>query len=57
MSAVAPRFEIPVAHSAPRYVKVATQPLPVGVTTDPSFRDVFVTEVQAVVFDAGSCGP
>jgi hypothetical protein len=41
------RFEIPIASTAASYLKVVTRPLAVGITTEPSFSSVFVTEVQA----------
>ncbi len=40
------RFEIPIAETAARYLKVVTRPLDAAVTTDARFRDVWVTEVQ-----------
>jgi hypothetical protein len=40
------RIEITIAQVQARYLKVTLQPLPPGLTADPSFRDVFVTEVQ-----------
>jgi hypothetical protein len=41
------RFEIPIADTQARYVKVVTRPLPLGVTTDRRFGSILVTEVQA----------
>jgi hypothetical protein len=39
------RFEIPIQLTQARYLKVVTQPLAPGVTTDPTFTDIFVTEL------------
>ncbi len=41
------RFEITIAETRARYLKVVTTRLPVGVTFDPQFANVFVTELQA----------
>lgn len=41
------RFEIRFPRVKTRYIKVVTKPLPAGVTTDPAFSDIFVTELQA----------
>lgn len=40
------RFEIPIAQTQARHLKVVTQPLPAGLTTDTAYANVFVTEVQ-----------
>ncbi len=43
------RFEIPIrvtTPTPPRYIKIVTKPLPPAVTTDRSFTDIIVTEVQ-----------
>jgi hypothetical protein len=40
------RIEITVSQTQARYLKVTLRPLPVGITTDLAYRDVFVTEVQ-----------
>jgi hypothetical protein len=40
------RFEIPVARTAARYVKVVTRPLAPSTTVDPQFNAVLVTELQ-----------
>jgi hypothetical protein len=40
------RFEIPVAQTAARYLKVTVRPLAVSATTDPRYASVLVTEVQ-----------
>lgn len=40
------RFEIPIAETSARYLKVVTAPLPVGVTSDRTFADILVTEMQ-----------
>lgn len=39
------RFEIPVQSTQARHLKVVTRPLAPGVTTDPRYTDVFVTEL------------
>jgi hypothetical protein len=39
------RFEISIQGTQARYLKVVTQPLAPGVTTDPTYNDVFVTEL------------
>lgn len=41
------RFEIAIAATQARYLKVVTKPLPGAVTADRRFADVFVTELQA----------
>ena len=41
------RFEIPIARTQARYLKVVTRPLAAAVTVDPRFADIFVTEAQA----------
>jgi hypothetical protein len=45
--ATAARFEIPMFGVQARYVKVVTRPLAAGITTDPRFASVLVTEIQA----------
>lgn len=40
------RFQIPIARTAARYLKVVTQPLNNGVTTDPTLQEINVTEIQ-----------
>jgi hypothetical protein len=40
------RFEIPIQRTQARHLKVVTLSLAVGVTTDPVFTDVFVTELM-----------
>ncbi len=40
------RFEIPISRTQARYLKVVTRPLPVGATSDPLYREIFVTELQ-----------
>jgi hypothetical protein len=42
------RFEIPIATTQARYLKVVTPPLSVAVTSAPEFEAVLVTEVQAL---------
>jgi len=46
-SAFQNRFELTIDKTAARYLKVVTRPLAAGVTVDPRFSDVFVTELQA----------
>jgi len=41
------RFEIPILRTTARYLKVVTKPLSTGVTVDPRYSDIFVTEMQA----------
>jgi hypothetical protein len=43
------RFEIAIADTSARYVKVVTRPLRQGVTVDPVFSSIFVTEMQALL--------
>jgi hypothetical protein len=45
------RFEIPIARTAARYLKVVTSPLAAGITADPAFADLFVTELEAFAVD------
>jgi hypothetical protein len=45
-SPFASRIEIVIPQRAARYLKVSLRPLATGVTTDPAFRELFVTEVQ-----------
>lgn len=40
------RFEIPIARTEARYLKLVVSPLPVGVTTDPALASVFITELR-----------
>lgn len=40
------RFEIPIPRTQARYLKVVTAPLPEAATTDPRFREIFVTDLQ-----------
>lgn len=40
------RFEIPIAQTQARYLKVVVKPLAAAVTTDTRYRDVLVTEMQ-----------
>jgi hypothetical protein len=40
------RFEIRIERTQARFLKVVTQPLPVGATTDPQFQEIFATELQ-----------
>jgi hypothetical protein len=48
------RFEIPIQQTRARYLKVVTRPLQAGVTTDPAFANVQVTELQAFLVTAAS---
>jgi hypothetical protein len=48
------RFEIPIAGTQGRYLKVVTRPLLPEATTDPPFESVLVTETQ---FISGPCQP
>lgn len=41
------RFEITIAETRARYLKIVTTPLPAGVTFDQQLASVFVTELQA----------
>lgn len=47
-----PRFEIPIAETTARYLKVVAKPLPAGATIDPAFRDILVTEMQVLLVTA-----
>jgi hypothetical protein len=40
-------FLVPIRETRGRYLKVTTQPLPAGLSTDPAFASVQVTELQA----------
>ncbi|HEU4382181.1 MAG TPA: hypothetical protein VFR85_01660 [Anaeromyxobacteraceae bacterium] len=40
------RFEIPIAQTQARYLKVVARPLAAAVTTDARYRDILVTEMQ-----------
>lgn len=40
------RFEIPIAETQAKYLKVVTRPLAVGVTIDDQYRSIRVTELQ-----------
>lgn len=42
-----PRFEIPIVRTQARYFKAVTRPLAPGITSDPAFETVVVTELQA----------
>ena len=46
VSPIQNRIEIAISQIHAKYVKVTIQPLPLAVTTDPSFRDIFVTELE-----------
>jgi hypothetical protein len=45
-SEVEDRLEIRIPQTRARWLKVTLQPLALGVTTDPVFRDLFVSELQ-----------
>jgi len=47
-------FEIPIAETRARYLKVVTQPLAAGVTTDPAYASVQVTELQLLLVTPAS---
>ena len=51
------RFEIPVRETRARYLKVVTRPLPSGLTVDPAFANVFVTEVQVFLVQSADSVP
>jgi hypothetical protein len=51
------RFEIPIRETRTRYLKVTTRPLQTGVTTDPAFASVLVTELQVFLETAASALP
>jgi hypothetical protein len=51
------RFEIPITAVQARYVKVATRPLLPGVTTDPRYASLFVTEIQLFELVEGTSVP
>jgi hypothetical protein len=51
-NAFVPRFEISIPETQARYLKLVAQPLPVGSTTDPAFRNLFVTEMQTLLIVA-----
>jgi hypothetical protein len=40
------RFEIPIAQTQARYLKVVVKPLAAAITTDTRYRDILVTEMQ-----------
>jgi len=46
VSPIQNRIEIAITQLHAKYVKVTIQPLPLGVTTDPAFRDIFITELE-----------
>lgn len=51
------RIEIAIAQTQARYLKVRLRPIPAGVTTDTTFRDLFVTEVQFLLVLPASLVP
>jgi hypothetical protein len=51
------RFEIPIASTRARYLKVVTKPLPPAVTVDRQFADILVTELQAYLVQAAGSVP
>ena len=48
-NAFQPRFEITIPETQARYLKLVARPLAAGSTTDPAFRNVFVTELQVLL--------
>jgi hypothetical protein len=55
-SALETRFEIPIARTSARYLKVVTRPLASGVTTDPTYAQIAVTELQAFLVEPVGLG-
>jgi hypothetical protein len=51
-NAFQPRFEIVIPETQARYLKLVARPLAAGATTDPAFRNVFVTELQVLLIVA-----
>ena len=51
------RFEIPIARTQARYLKVVTRPLTPAVTVDPQYRAVLVTELQPYLVVPASEAP
>jgi hypothetical protein len=51
------RFEITIAQTTAKYVKVVTRPLQRVTTQDPAFADIQVTEVQALLVVPASAVP
>ena len=51
------RFDIPIARTRARYLKVVTRPLTTAVTTDPQFNAVLVTELQPFLVVPASEAP
>ncbi len=51
------RFEITIAPTAAKYLKVVTRPLQRVTTQDPTFADIQVTEVQALLVVLASAVP
>jgi len=50
------RFEIPIVRTTARYLKVVTRPLASAVTTDRTFAQILVTELQAYLIEALAVG-
>jgi hypothetical protein len=50
-------FEIPVQETQARYLKVVTQPLQAGLTTDQAFSSVQVTELQVFLVTRAGAAP
>jgi len=48
------RFEIPIQTVQVRYLKATTRPLPLAVTTEPRFANIFVTEIELFEATAAS---
>jgi hypothetical protein len=50
-------FQIPILETRARFLKVVSQPLQAGITTDPAYASVLVTELQAFLVTAASAAP
>jgi hypothetical protein len=48
------RFEITIPTTSARYLKVVARPLPVGITTDPTYATILVTEIQLFLGQRGA---
>jgi hypothetical protein len=51
------RFEVTIAQTQTRYIKVVTTPLAAGVTSDRVFANIFVTEIQTFLVTPASAVP
>lgn len=49
LSPVENRIEITIVQTQAQFLKATLKPLAVGVTTDPAYRDLFVTEIQLLL--------